>query len=42
LRPGFGAGAKKEGGADVWHIEVVTNKRAAGRKELRNVIAEIV
>jgi hypothetical protein len=39
---GVGAGAKKEGGADVWHIEVVTNKRAAGRKEFRDVIAEIV
>jgi hypothetical protein len=37
---GVGAGAKKEGGAGVWHIEVVANKRAAGRK--RNVIAEIV
>jgi len=30
---GVGAGAKKEGGADVWHVEVVANKRAAGRKE---------
>jgi hypothetical protein len=39
---GVGAGAKKEGGADVRHIEDVTNKRAAGRKEPRNVIAEIV
>jgi len=39
---GVGAGAKKEGGVDVWHVEVVANKRAAGRKELRNVIAEIV
>jgi hypothetical protein len=31
---GVGVGAKKEGGADVWHIEVVTNKRAAGVKSL--------
>ncbi len=33
---------RKEGGRDVWRIEVTTDRLAAGREELRKAIAEIV
>jgi hypothetical protein len=33
---------KKEGGRDVWHIEVTTDVLAAGREELRKALAQIV
>jgi hypothetical protein len=37
-----GAEVKKEGGRDVWRIEASTDKLAAGRKELRKALAEVV
>jgi hypothetical protein len=36
------AEVKKEGGRDVWHVIATTDKLAAGREELRKVLAEIV
>ncbi len=33
---------RKEGGRDVWRIDVTTDRLAAGREELRKAIAEIV
>jgi len=39
---GVSAEVKKEGGRDVWRIEAHTDKLAAGRKELRDALAEIV
>jgi hypothetical protein len=39
---GVSAEVKKEGGRDVWYIEVTTDKLAAGRVELRNALAEVV
>jgi hypothetical protein len=39
---GISAEVRKEGGREVWYIEVSTDMLAAGRKELRNAIAEIV
>jgi hypothetical protein len=39
---GVDAEVKKEGGRDVWRIDVTTNRLAAGREELRNALAEIV
>jgi hypothetical protein len=39
---GVGAEVKKEGGRDVWYVWVTTDKLAAGHKELRDAIAEIV
>ncbi len=39
---GISAEVKKESGRDVWRIEAHTDKLAAGRKELRDALAEIV
>jgi hypothetical protein len=39
---GAGAEVRKEGGRDVWRIRAYTDMLAAGRKELRKAIAEIV
>jgi len=39
---GVGAEVKKVGGRDVWRVEAATDVLAAGRKELRDAIAEIV
>jgi len=39
---GVSAEVKKEGGRDVWYVEVTTDKLAAGRAELRNALAEVV
>jgi hypothetical protein len=39
---GVSAEVKKEGGGDVWRIEVTTDKLAAGREELRKALAEFV
>jgi hypothetical protein len=39
---GVVAEVEKEGGRDVWRIDVTTDRLAAGRKELRDVLAEIV
>jgi hypothetical protein len=39
---GVGVEVKREGGRDVWRIEVTTDMLAAGREELRKAIAEIV
>jgi hypothetical protein len=39
---GVSAEVKKEGGRDVWRIDVTTDMLAAGREELRKAIAEIV
>jgi hypothetical protein len=36
------AEVKKEGGRDVWYVIATTDKLAAGRKELRDALAEIV
>jgi hypothetical protein len=39
---GVTAEVKKEGGRDVWYVEATTDKLAAGRKELRDALAEFV
>jgi hypothetical protein len=39
---GVGAEVKKVGDRDVWRVEAATDKLTAGRKELRDAIAEIV
>jgi hypothetical protein len=39
---GVGAEVKKVGGRDVWYIKAYTDMLAAGRKELRNVLAKVV
>jgi hypothetical protein len=39
---GVTAEVKREGVEGMWYIEVTTNKLAAGREELRKVLAEIV
>jgi hypothetical protein len=39
---GVSAEVKKEGGRDVWYVIATTDKLAAGRKELRDALAEIV
>jgi len=39
---GISTEVRKEGSRDVWYIEVSTDMLAAGRKELRKAIAEIV
>ncbi|AKT35288.1 hypothetical protein PYWP30_01671 [Pyrobaculum sp. WP30] len=39
---GVSAEVKKEGGRDVWYVIATTDKLAAGRKELRNTLAEVV
>jgi hypothetical protein len=41
-RAGIGAVVKKRKDRDVWYIRVTTDRLAAGRKELREAIAEIV
>jgi hypothetical protein len=39
---GVGAEVKKVGGRDVWYIKAYTDMLAAGREELRNVLAKVV
>ncbi len=39
---GVTAEVKKEGNRDVWYVEATTDKLAAGREELRKVLAEFV
>jgi membrane-associated protease RseP (regulator of RpoE activity) len=39
---GVSAEVKREGGRDVWYVRATTDKLAAGRKELRDAVAEIV
>jgi len=39
---GVDAEVKKVGGEDVWYVKASTNKLAAGRKELRDALADIV
>jgi hypothetical protein len=39
---GVGAEVKKESGRDEWYVVATTDKLAAGRKELRDALAEIV
>jgi hypothetical protein len=39
---GVGAEVKKAGGRDEWYVEATTDSLAAGRKELRDAVAEIV
>ncbi len=39
---GVGTEVKKVGGRDVWYVIATTNKLAAGRKELRDALAEII
>jgi len=39
---GVDAEVKKEGGRDVWRIDVTTNRLAAGRKELRDALVELI
>jgi len=39
---GVSAEVKKEGNRDEWYVEATTDKLAAGRKELRDALAEIV
>jgi hypothetical protein len=39
---GVSAEVRREGGRDVWRIEATTDRLAAGREELRKVLAEIV
>ncbi len=41
-RAGVGAEVKKVGGRGVWQVWTTTDKLAAGRKELRDALAEIV
>jgi hypothetical protein len=39
---GVGAEVKKVGGRDIWYVWATTDKLAAGRKELRDSLVEIV
>jgi len=39
---GVDAEVKSRGGRDVWYVEATINKLAAGRKELRDALAEVV
>ena len=39
---GVGAEVRREGGRGVWYVRAYTDELAAGRKELRDAIAEIV
>jgi len=39
---GVTAEVKKEGGRDVWYVEVTTDRLAAGREELRKALAKAV
>jgi hypothetical protein len=39
---GVSAEVRREGGEGKWYVEATTNKLAAGRKELRDALAEIV
>jgi hypothetical protein len=39
---GVSAEVRKESGRDKWYVEATTDKLAAGRKELRDALAEIV
>ncbi len=39
---GVTAEVRREGGRDVWYVEATTDKLAAGRKELRDALAEFV
>jgi hypothetical protein len=39
---GVSAEVRKEGGRDEWYVRATTNKLTAGRKELRDVLAEFV
>jgi hypothetical protein len=39
---GVTAEVEKEGGRDVWYVEATTDVLAAGREELRKILAEIV
>jgi hypothetical protein len=39
---GVDAEVKKEGSRDVWRIDVTTNRLAAGRKELRDALVELI
>jgi len=39
---GVDAEVKKEGGRDVWRIDVTTNRIAAGRKEVRDALVELI
>ena len=39
---GVGAEVKRKGGRDEWYVYAYTDKLAAGRRELRNAIADIV
>ncbi|MFP3292281.1 MAG: PaRep2b protein, partial [Thermoproteus sp.] len=39
---GVGAEVRREGGRDEWQVWATTDKLAAGRKELRDAVAEIV
>jgi len=39
---GVDAEVKKEGGRDVWRIDITTNRLAAGRKELRDALVELI
>jgi hypothetical protein len=41
-RAGVDAEVRREGGRDVWYVKATTDMLAAGRKELRDAIAEIV
>ncbi len=41
-RAGIDVEVEKEDGRDVWYVEAHTDKLAAGRKELRDALAEIV
>jgi len=39
---GVSAEVKRKGGRDVWYVKASTNKLAAGRRELRDALADIV
>jgi hypothetical protein len=39
---GVNAEVKKEGGRDVWYVYATTDRLAAGRKELRDALADII
>jgi hypothetical protein len=41
-RAGIDVEVEKEDGRDVWYVEAHTDRFAAGRKELRDALAEIV
>jgi hypothetical protein len=41
-RAGVDAEVRREGGRDVWYVEATTDRLAAGREELRGVLADIV